>query len=450
MNPMLLKTPAGMIDEGMPNQLDMGMIPVMMPQELSLPPVGDNYEEIRNMPMPQDTTNPMLIAEQEQPPLMPNMNPIMEMFRQPSQGDAIGAALGLSPQRQAGLNQFIQGLQGMQDAYNRANLPASIYLKMKEQEDDAEIKRQAALVQSLQLESDLNFQRQTLEMKREELAMQRQQLLGEALKKQRVSDILGGGAPVVTQQMPEMPVEPLGAIPQDMGAITFEGDMTPPALPQDNGLTVLQQLAQADPETYGAEYLKALNESRKPQTEIGRLQSDFEAGRISKEQFDAQIKEMQKTTFEDVSSAQKNYDAAQLMLDNINALLDNEKGFKQAVGTSSYIPVIRGTLAADFLTDLEGLKGKAFLQAFEQLKGAGAITEKEGEAATKATAILDTSRSEDAFKRGLEDLKQITLTAQARAAAKLGKEIPTATAAPRGIAQAEWDAMTPEERKLFE
>ena len=45
---------------------------------------------------------------------------------------------------------------------------------------------------------------------------------------------------------------------------------------------------------------------------------------------------------------------------------------------------------------------EAFVPAFEALKGAGAITEKEGQAALAALANLDTGMSEAQFKRELQ------------------------------------------------
>jgi hypothetical protein len=132
MNPMLLQTPKGMIESGVPNKIDIGMIPAM--SELSLPPVGDNYNEIRSMPVT-EVSNPMFMPETPAPQ-MPQMGDIAAMFQQQDPSLQLANSLGITdPQRQAGFSQFISGLKGIEDSYNRANLPASIYLKMKEQED---------------------------------------------------------------------------------------------------------------------------------------------------------------------------------------------------------------------------------------------------------------------------------------------------------------------------
>ena len=51
------------------------------------------------------------------------------------------------------------------------------------------------------------------------------------------------------------------------------------------------------------------------------------------------------------------------------------------------------TPAGDYTTALKGAAAEAFVPAFEALKGAGAITEKEGQAAQAALANLGTGMS---------------------------------------------------------
>lgn len=68
---------------------------------------------------------------------------------------------------------------------------------------------------------------------------------------------------------------------------------------------------------------------------------------------------------------------------------------------------VPGTPAYDFKNQLETTANDAFLQAFESLKGAGAITGTEGEKATKAIANLSTSTSEKQFKQNLQEYMDI-------------------------------------------
>lgn len=104
-------------------------------------------------------------------------------------------------------------------------------------------------------------------------------------------------------------------------------------------------------------------------------------------------------------------------------------GFKQAVGMSRLAPLhlIPGTEARDFDIRLEQLKGKQFLEAFESLKGGGAITELEGKKAQSAISRMDASGSEEEFKKAVLDFKQIVQAAQKRALE--AQQTPTASSA---------------------
>ena len=87
----------------------------------------------------------------------------------------------------------------------------------------------------------------------------------------------------------------------------------------------------------------------------------------------------------------------------------NAPGMKQAVGASRLLGVqkIPGTAAKDFDIRLDQLKGQQFLQAFESLKGGGAITEVEGKKATDAIARMDAAGSESAFIKAAREFQSI-------------------------------------------
>ena len=61
----------------------------------------------------------------------------------------------------------------------------------------------------------------------------------------------------------------------------------------------------------------------------------------------------------------------------------------------------------DLVVKIKFLESNAFTQAFETLKGAGAITENEGRAATAALAMLDRAQSPTAFAEGLTQFASI-------------------------------------------
>lgn len=95
-------------------------------------------------------------------------------------------------------------------------------------------------------------------------------------------------------------------------------------------------------------------------------------------------------------------------------------GFNSRYGfQGAYTPAIAGTPGADFETIRNQLQGKAFLQAFESLKGGGQITEAEGKKATDAKArIFDPKQSPQAAREAFMEFRDIVLRGVARAEAQ--------------------------------
>lgn len=67
--------------------------------------------------------------------------------------------------------------------------------------------------------------------------------------------------------------------------------------------------------------------------------------------------------------------------------------------------MVPGSKGYNFDAKLANLQGKVFKEAFQAMKGAGAITEQEGQAAERAITNLDAAQSEDQFLAALNDLK---------------------------------------------
>jgi hypothetical protein len=101
-------------------------------------------------------------------------------------------------------------------------------------------------------------------------------------------------------------------------------------------------------------------------------------------------------------------------------------GRAAATGASAMLPwdYAAGTDAKDFLTVQKQLEGKAFLEAFDSLKGGGQITEVEGNKATQAMARLDRAQSEGEYVAALNELKVIAATAYKRAKDRMGGASP--------------------------
>ena len=128
-------------------------------------------------------------------------------------------------------------------------------------------------------------------------------------------------------------------------------------------------------------------------------------------------------------------------------ILDSIKGIRShpgraawgAQGSTAAWPVIGnglpGTEGRDFVTRVDQLKGQSFLEAFNMLRGGGAISEQEGKAATSALARLDRAQSKEGFDAALNDLEAIIRGGMERARKKAGVSAPAAPAANSGGGQ---------------
>lgn len=120
-------------------------------------------------------------------------------------------------------------------------------------------------------------------------------------------------------------------------------------------------------------------------------------------------------------------------------LEENKKALESAADTFSLIerikthPALSGNIGAvrgqhwlpfatgskEFMALLNQLKGKNFLTAIQQMRGMGALSNTEGEAATKAVSALDTGMSEEAFISELTRLQDVVKRGQDNALQKL-------------------------------
>lgn len=98
---------------------------------------------------------------------------------------------------------------------------------------------------------------------------------------------------------------------------------------------------------------------------------------------------------------------AEVTSKRIDQLLANKDGLDSIVGGfDQYRPSwTLGESGRNALARLEQLQGGAFLQAFNMLKGGGAITEVEGKKAEQAIARLQRSQGETDFREALQDFR---------------------------------------------
>lgn len=95
-------------------------------------------------------------------------------------------------------------------------------------------------------------------------------------------------------------------------------------------------------------------------------------------------------------------------------------GLSAGTGLSGRVTrAIPGTPTFDFAQRVEQLQGRAFLEAFESLKGGGQITEAEGRKATQAIARLNPDASAADFRQALSELREIAQAAAQRARTRM-------------------------------
>jgi hypothetical protein len=96
--------------------------------------------------------------------------------------------------------------------------------------------------------------------------------------------------------------------------------------------------------------------------------------------------------------------------DDKGKLLPGQKvhpGFGNAVGFGLPFRFIPGTSESDFQARFDQIKGASFLEAFESLKGGGAITKEEGEKATFAINRMGLAQSEQEFISAARYLQEV-------------------------------------------
>lgn len=128
------------------------------------------------------------------------------------------------------------------------------------------------------------------------------------------------------------------------------------------------------------------------------------------------------------ANLQATRDNAALTLRSIDSLL-NSNDLSRITGIKALIPSIPGTRPSEIEGDLAFVKSRAFLDAYDRLRGAGAITEQEGQAAARAQANLDPKQGEAALRKNLQILAETIRKGLERA------EKTAAGAAPKGQAQ---------------
>ncbi len=167
---------------------------------------------------------------------------------------------------------------------------------------------------------------------------------------------------------------------------------------------------------------------------------------------------------------------AQTAMSSIADLKGRDLGTR--FGMQGRLYAIPGTDGADVQAVVNQVTSQAFLNAFEQLKGGGAITEREGQAATQAITRLQNQNItvgealkamdelDGYYRKGLDVARQRAIKAPvlpgrpgpSAGATRTREGVPFLLAKPQsraagipdGVDPSDWQFMTPEQRALFQ
>lgn len=98
----------------------------------------------------------------------------------------------------------------------------------------------------------------------------------------------------------------------------------------------------------------------------------------------------------------------------------NDPYLERGTGLSSLGNKIPGTGGYDFQNVVDQAKSGAFLTAIQQMRGLGALSNSEGQAATAAVTRMNTATSKEAFEKALSDYEMIIDQGIARAESRMG------------------------------
>jgi hypothetical protein len=157
-----------------------------------------------------------------------------------------------------------------------------------------------------------------------------------------------------------------------------------------------------------------------PVTPTATPSVDVFAGLPPTEQIKLKAKDAEKT-MEAQRALPQAVETAKQTISTVDKLLTH-KGFSNLVGAGiPFAKYVSGSDTAGAESLYKQVKGKSFLEAFQSLKGAGAITEQEGAKAETALNRMDTSTNEEDFKEAAADFKSSVQAGIDRASKSAGK-----------------------------
>jgi len=118
-----------------------------------------------------------------------------------------------------------------------------------------------------------------------------------------------------------------------------------------------------------------------------------------------------------------------------------DPGLDIGTGLTSAANIIPGTPGYDFQNRVDQLLSGGFLTAIDQLRGMGALSNAEGQTATRAISRMDTATSKTAFLEALSDYENVVRMGRERAAARIPQPATPAGGAPAAGAPSDDDLL---------
>lgn len=114
------------------------------------------------------------------------------------------------------------------------------------------------------------------------------------------------------------------------------------------------------------------------------------------------------------AAAEGDITAADAALEIVGSIR-NDPNRERGTGASAIGNMIPYTKGHDFQKKVEQAKSGAFLQAIQQLRGMGALSNAEGQTATAAVTRMSTSMTEEGFMEALNDYERVVMKGKAQA-----------------------------------
>jgi hypothetical protein len=122
-----------------------------------------------------------------------------------------------------------------------------------------------------------------------------------------------------------------------------------------------------------------------------------------------------KLTGEAVKALPATLAKADSAIKTIDEALAEKNGLHYSTGLWSMLPTRPGSDSANFQADLKKIQGATFIQAYQDLRGTGAISEVEGAKAEDAIAALSVAQDEEHMIKALNDLRNVIVAGKERA-----------------------------------